>query len=217
MTEAAISRSEAIEMIARDDLRHHDRTWRDEELFCISASDMDQSSGWLDLPQHLREEVKAIRDGEIADPEHPRFDAVLLISIRGRYFGATNAFLASKLAKIGKAAAVEGEAETLVACPCCGRRSLGARGFYEICAICWWEDDGQDNVDASKVIGGPNGALSLTAARANYLRHGTFNPARSDLVRHQVPAEKYAPGRVFALADDGKLVCEVGTDWREPL
>ena len=27
------------------------------------------------------------------------------------------------------------------ACPCCGYATLDARGEYDICAICWWEDD----------------------------------------------------------------------------
>jgi hypothetical protein len=57
-------------------------------------------------------------------------------------------------------------------CPCCGCRTLGARAEYEICPVCFWEDDGQDDPDADAVRGGPNGSLSLTAARANYLRCG---------------------------------------------
>ena len=58
-----------------------------------------------------------------------------------------------------------------VACPCCAYPTLDARGKYEICTICWWEDDGQDDADADTVRGGPNGALSLSAARANVADH----------------------------------------------
>lgn len=50
-------------------------------------------------------------------------------------------------------------------CPCCGHRTLGSRGNYEICPECDWEGDGQDDHDADLVRGGPNGRLSLTAAR----------------------------------------------------
>jgi hypothetical protein len=28
-------------------------------------------------------------------------------------------------------------------CPCCGYRTLAARGQYDICAVCGWEDDGE--------------------------------------------------------------------------
>jgi hypothetical protein len=53
-------------------------------------------------------------------------------------------------------------------CPCCGQPTLTERGSYEICSECDWEDDGQDDHDSSVVRGGPNGALSLDAARVRY-------------------------------------------------
>ena len=56
-------------------------------------------------------------------------------------------------------------------CPCCGYPTLLERGAYEICTICWWEDDGQDDDNADAVRGGPNGAYSLTQARANFADH----------------------------------------------
>ena len=42
-------------------------------------------------------------------------------------------------------------------CPCCGFRTLEERGMSEICPVCFWEDDGQDDHDAHIVRGGPNG------------------------------------------------------------
>ena len=30
-------------------------------------------------------------------------------------------------------------------CPCCGHGTLDERGAYEICDVCGWEDDGQDD------------------------------------------------------------------------
>jgi hypothetical protein len=53
-------------------------------------------------------------------------------------------------------------------CPCCRYLTLGERGGYEICPVCFWEDDGQDDGDAARVRGGPNGSLSLEAARRNF-------------------------------------------------
>lgn len=46
-------------------------------------------------------------------------------------------------------------------CPSCGYPTLGERRMYEICILCGWEDDGQDDKDADNVWGGPNGDLSL--------------------------------------------------------
>lgn len=54
------------------------------------------------------------------------------------------------------------------ACPCCGYKTLRERGGYDICQVCFWEDDGQDEMDKDSVRGGPNGSLSLTQARENF-------------------------------------------------
>ena len=74
-------------------------------------------------------------------------------------------------------------------CPCCGFKTLGERGGYEICAVCFWEDDGQDDEDADEVLGGPNGGVSLTVGRANYRAFGASR--RQDLphVRQPLPEE----------------------------
>lgn len=49
------------------------------------------------------------------------------------------------------------------ACPCCGESSLSARGEFEICPICLWEDDPLQSEDPH-FDGGGNGQ-SLSAAR----------------------------------------------------
>ncbi|MGW7072207.1 CPCC family cysteine-rich protein [Streptomyces sp. NPDC054855] len=59
-------------------------------------------------------------------------------------------------------------ANALIACPCCFQRTLEERANFEICPECGWEDDGQDDVDAHLVRGGPNGRLSLAQARLDY-------------------------------------------------
>lgn len=57
-------------------------------------------------------------------------------------------------------------------CPCCGHITLDERGVYEISDECGWEDDGQDDHDASVVRGGPNGPQSLESAREAYTSGG---------------------------------------------
>ncbi len=74
-------------------------------------------------------------------------------------------------------------------CPCCGCKTLGERGVFEICEVCFWEDDGQDDRDADVVRGGPNGALSLTQARANYRRLGACDERSVPNVRPPRPDE----------------------------
>jgi hypothetical protein len=53
-------------------------------------------------------------------------------------------------------------------CPCCGYLTLSQRGSFEICELCRWEDDGQDDPHADEVWGGPNGRYSLSEARQNF-------------------------------------------------
>jgi hypothetical protein len=74
-------------------------------------------------------------------------------------------------------------------CPCCWCKTFGERGGYEICPICFWEDDGQDDAHADEVWGGPNGALSLAEARANYRAFGASSQRRRQFVRPPRPEE----------------------------
>ncbi|TXH73606.1 MAG: hypothetical protein E6Q88_05180 [Lysobacteraceae bacterium] len=70
-------------------------------------------------------------------------------------------------------------------CPCCGCKTLAGRGRFDICPVCFWQDDGQDDTDAEAVRGGPNGDLSLRQARANYRSFGASR--REDLAHVRGP------------------------------
>ena len=59
-------------------------------------------------------------------------------------------------------------------CPCCGYPTLNQRGFDQICYLCSWEDDGQDDRDADVVRGGPNNQWSLSRARENFVTYGVM-------------------------------------------
>lgn len=55
-------------------------------------------------------------------------------------------------------------------CPACDYFTLPNRSQYEICPICFWEDDGLD-LDRLDVVSGPN-HLTLRNARANFQEIG---------------------------------------------
>lgn len=59
----------------------------------------------------------------------------------------------------------ENNIKNIVTCPGCSYPSIGELGCYEICTICDWEDDGQDDESADEIWGGPNKLLSLTENR----------------------------------------------------
>ena len=59
-------------------------------------------------------------------------------------------------------------------CLCCGYPTLSQRGAYDICPLCDWEDDGQDDPHADEIWGGPNSDYSLSEARTNFKKHLTM-------------------------------------------
>lgn len=75
------------------------------------------------------------------------------------------------------------------ACPCCGHATLSSRGDYEICPVCFWEDDGQDDADAAVARGGPNRS-SLAEARRSFSRIGASHEAHLAHVRRPTGEER---------------------------
>ncbi|NJM42346.1 MAG: hypothetical protein HC853_17215 [Anaerolineae bacterium] len=73
--------------------------------------------------------------------------------------------------------------------PCCRYKTLSGRGHFDICPVCFWEDDGQDDHDADVVRGGPNGSLSLTEAQANFRLFGASREQDIAYVRPPRPEE----------------------------
>ncbi|TMU75573.1 hypothetical protein FGJ01_10215 [Hydrogenophaga intermedia] len=62
-------------------------------------------------------------------------------------------------------------------CPCCGCRTKAKPCDDEICPVCFWQDDGQDDLTADEVWGGPNDELSLSQARLNFAKFGASSEA----------------------------------------
>jgi len=75
------------------------------------------------------------------------------------------------------------------ACPCCGclTRSEADPGTYDICPVCFWEDDPVQAEDPQ--YGGGANVVSLNEARANYGSIGASDPAFLDSVRPPRPEE----------------------------
>ena len=68
-------------------------------------------------------------------------------------------------------------------CPCCGNYTLWERRYnYEICPVCFWEDD------VVPVAGGANG-ISLREAQENYRKMGAMDEASLGSVRKPTPEE----------------------------
>jgi hypothetical protein len=81
---------------------------------------------------------------------------------------------------------VHSNVDTRFRCPCCGYRTLSTPESLELCPVCWWEDDGQDDADATAVRLTVNGQLSLADARTHFVTCGAAHPR---FLRHVRPPQ----------------------------
>jgi hypothetical protein len=108
--------------------------------------------------EHFRRLEELLRDGHGAlqrDPEPPLLDPGRLDWLRRRGVSQVDPVVVAQSGGPFR-------------CPCCGIPYLRGRACFEVCPICLWEDDGQDDPNADEIRGGPNGKESLTSARANF-------------------------------------------------
>lgn len=75
-------------------------------------------------------------------------------------------------------------------CFICGYMSLDSRCEWDICPICFWEDDVLVCTDEDDRISSANG-LSVSEAQANYIEFGAIEKRFLDKVRKPLPNEKH--------------------------
>ena len=77
----------------------------------------------------------------------------------------------------------------MYACPCCGYATIENPIDSEICDICYWEDDGQDDPKENETWNGPN-HISLVEGHINYLKLGASDPKDLEHVRAPKPNDE---------------------------
>jgi Cysteine-rich CPCC len=73
-------------------------------------------------------------------------------------------------------------------CPCCGYKTLPDRGAYDLCPVCWWEDEGVEPWEVS----GSNGQ-TLVEAQQEYLAQRLPHRLRQGKVRAPKRGEERDP------------------------
>jgi hypothetical protein len=75
------------------------------------------------------------------------------------------------------------------ACPCCGHKTFyrPPNGTYDLCEVCFWEDDGVQFEDPD-YEGGAN-KVSLRQAQKNYLKFGACEEEAISSVRSATDEE----------------------------
>jgi hypothetical protein len=74
-----------------------------------------------------------------------------------------------------------------VACPCCGYHTLGEERQWEVCPVCWWEDD-PVQFDDPDFRGGAN-VRSLNEAKDLFRSIGVADPKMKGRERPPNPDE----------------------------
>ena len=74
-------------------------------------------------------------------------------------------------------------------CPCCGYLTFDEEplGTFEICPVCFWEDDNVQNNDPSYDDGANR--ISLIQAKKNFLQFGAIQEKFISSVRNPLPSE----------------------------
>lgn len=205
-----MKRETAINILAKIRLNSLSLDEREDQIKTLMLENWNSDQAWQQLSNDLRSEF----NGETLyeDSNSKRYDPPLLVWIKDELKITTNEFLQSQLG-IEK---IEGEIFKMESCPCCGRKTIEKRGDFEICIVCWWEDDGQDNKNADEIWNGPNYEVSLSQARFYFITIGIYNPKQNYLKEDQEQKEKYPLGRKFEILENGSLV-EKEVEWKSSI
>lgn len=170
-----MKRVEAIEIIAKNKLR--DLTKEDRENFLMDwwLTEEDKDKEFQNSPESLKSEIpksliKEIEENDkYENPEDDKYNPLIILGMFYEYRGVKNNYLEKEILRIKhEKVIVEGEVEILEECPCCGYRTLDEKCDWDICKVCFWEDDG--TIDFNKVSG-PN-HITLRKGKENFLKFG---------------------------------------------
>ena len=98
----------------------------------------------------------------------------------------------------------DGIVDGMFCCPCCGYPTLTEWWAFQICTLCWWQDDGTGESKAEFICGGPNGSYSLREAQKNFEDHGDmyrYDTTRIKVVTH--PSKTRSTLLLFIQGSDG--------------
>lgn len=124
-----------------------------------------------------------------------RYLPLLMAAMSHELIGVTNEWLASRLPEYGDdKTQVVGTVELLEPCPCCSYRTLHEREQYYICPVCFWEDDGSDELERHS---GPN-HKSLTNGRSLFTETGVSDQRFVDIISQDIQTK-------FVAASDSDL------------
>jgi hypothetical protein len=97
--------------------------------------------------EHLRkdDEIREILNNykkiEIEDPQSWRGQLTSIFENFKELEGVRNEWIERKMREFGEPSIIEGANENLQPCPCCQYKTIRERFTWEICRVCYWQDD----------------------------------------------------------------------------
>lgn len=172
-----VLRKEAIKIILENDIINLTRDER-EALLLNSWGIDEHDPEFHFFSKSLQDELLS-SDVPTNDVMDSRYNELLLLVAEGSFYGIPNEYLSRLVSKIvGSNIEVEGYVEKLLPCPCCNYETLVQRGEYDICPVCFWEDDGNNDPNQ---YSGPN-HMTLSEGRSNYGRYGACSEVEAKFV-----------------------------------
>ncbi len=190
-----MKRHEVIEIITNSQLQQMSFDERDIQLQILQNTNWSEDAAWKELPAEIQLEFSS--NQALKNADNKCYDNILLMWLKDELKGVSNEYLSRTIKKINSyTGGIEGDPFPMITCPCCGYKTLDDPTPFAICEVCWWENDGQNNHNADENKGNPNG-LSLTQARNNFVKHGIYDPSRTDLFEYQKPKEMFVKGSLI--------------------
>lgn len=161
-----MKRQEAIEKIAY--LKIENLSSDERANFLIGWWNIDkEDEEFHSLPNSLKKEMK--NNDEYENPNDKKYDPLILKAIIHKYKGVRNEYIEKEFNQIvNEKVKVFGQIENFEKCPCCEYKTLEERRTWDICEVCYWEDDGIEDLNADS---GPN-RMTLRQGKENFKKFG---------------------------------------------
>lgn len=141
-----MDRKEIINQIVKIEIEKLSK--ENKEKIVLEWWSIDESDNeYCELPSELQAEI-INNDEPLHIPSDAIYTPLIEQALLFSFYGVSNEYLSHRYLELfGYSQEINGEPEILQKCPCCGYRTLRERGDYEICKICFWEDDGLNEIN----------------------------------------------------------------------
>lgn len=123
----------------------------------------------LSLDEYSKMSVDERQD--LSDSEDLDYEQ-LFKYIKKKYDGIKLSYIEERIKNLYQIQiSIYGKPTDLFPCPCCNYRTIYEQGNYQICKVCFWEDDGNNNdSDFSSA-----NHMTLNEARVNFEKNGVIS------------------------------------------